>query len=53
MGELTKEEEKERNRLLKLQKISNRWFSKEEFERLQALSKKLFEGAGDPTEPKR
>ncbi len=49
---LTKEEEKERNRLLELQKISNRWFSQEEFERLQALSKKLFESAGSPTEAK-
>lgn len=38
---ITQDELKERDRLLYLQRQSNRWFSQEEFERLQFLSAKM------------
>lgn len=38
----------ERERLLELQKIKTRWFSQQEFDRLQELSNKMFANAGSP-----
>lgn len=46
---LTEAEHMERNRLLKLQQINTRWFTKEEYERLKYLSDKMFKNAGSPT----
>jgi len=46
---LTEAEHMERNRLLKLQQINTRWFTKEEYERLKYLSYKMFKNAGSPT----
>ena len=43
---LTKSENKERERLLELQKNSRRWFSREEFDRLKELSNKMFVNTG-------
>lgn len=46
---ITEQEKQERNRLMQLQSKRDRWFTREEFDRLQELSRKLFENAGDPT----
>jgi len=43
---LSEAEYLERERLLRLQKIRTRWFSKQEFARLKELSCKMFACAG-------
>ena len=45
---LTEIEYTERERLLELQRNSQRWFSQEEFDRLKELSNKMFKNAGSP-----
>ena len=50
---LTYEEERERNHLLVLQNDNRRWFTREEFERLEELSLRLFSNIGKPTENER
>jgi len=45
---LCESEYKEREKLLELQKNSKRWFSQEEFDRLNELSNKMFANAGSP-----
>jgi hypothetical protein len=45
---LTEDEIKERELLIELKKSRTRWFSQQEFDRLQYLSNKLFENAGSP-----
>lgn len=49
---LTEAENDERERLLQLQANHQRWFSQEEWDELQRLSKKKFEDAGDPCKEK-
>ena len=38
----------ERERLLKLQRSTTRWFSQQEFDRLKELSNKMFANTGSP-----
>lgn len=45
---LTKEEIKERERLLQLQKIRTRWFRQDEFDRLKELNAKIYANVGSP-----
>lgn len=52
MKELSKDEEIERQILLRLQADHTRWFSKTEFDRLHELSTRLFHNAGSPKEEK-
>jgi hypothetical protein len=47
-GEISEAEFAERERLLELQKISTRWFSQQEFDRLHELSNKMFANGGSP-----
>lgn len=47
---LTVEEMNERNRLLELQSDHNRWFAKDEFDRLKELSERMASAAGFPHE---
>lgn len=45
---LSEAEFTERERLLELQRNSQRWFSQQEFDRLNELSNKMFANAGSP-----
>ena len=45
---LTEIEYTERERLLEIQRDHQRWFTKEEFDRLKELSNKMFKNAGSP-----
>jgi hypothetical protein len=47
---LTEAEFMQRERLLELQKSKKRWFSQEEFDRLNELSKKMIENSASPFE---
>lgn len=45
---LTEIEYTEREKLLELQRNDQRWFTKEEFDRLKELSNKMFKNVGSP-----
>ena len=51
MVDLTENEDRERSVLIDLQSDHSRWFTREEFDRLQKLNKKLFLNSGSPHDP--